>query len=146
MFPHCSTILFLFSCALLPALPCSAADLSPENRFAQLDADGNGAVTREEFSSILPGMTNAAFDMIDKDSSGAISLEEWTGFSAGHGGKIPSGSMPPGKMPPPAMMKEMIKGMGMPAHGNGAPAAMTGGSGGIETMSLVMPPAQNQRQ
>ncbi len=146
MFPRCSAILFLVSCTLMP-VPCPAAAASPEQRFTQLDADGSGGVTWEEFSNALPGMTSAAFSMIDKDSSGTISLEEWKGFSAGHGGKAPSGSMPPGKMPPPGMMKEMMKGMGMPAHDGGAPAAMPGGNaGGMDAMPLVMPPAQDKRQ
>ncbi len=146
MFPRCSAILFLVSCTLMP-VPCPAAAASPEQRFTQLDADGSGGVTWEEFSNALPGMTSAAFSMIDKDSSGTISLEEWKGFSAGHGGKAPSGSMPPGKMPPPGMMKEMMKGMGMPAHDGGAPAAMPGDNAGVmDSMPLVLPPAQDKRQ
>ena len=147
MFPRFAAILILVSCTLMPALPCTAAAASPEDRFTELDADGSGGVTWEEFSSALPGMTNAAFGMIDKDSSGAIDREEWKSFSAGHGGTAPAGSMPPGKMPPPGMMKGMMKGMGMPVQRDGAAASIPGRSaGGKDSMPLVLPPAQDKRQ
>ena len=146
MFPRCAAILFLVSCTLMHALTCTASAASPEERFPQLDADGSGGITWGEFSSSLPGMTRAAFDMIDKDSSGAISLEEWKGFSAGHGGSAPAGSMPAGKMPPAGMMKEMMKGMGMSAHGDGATASIPGGSAGVmDSMPLVLPPTHDKR-
>jgi hypothetical protein len=103
------------ACGLLLALLCApvaSADpgktaVSPEERFAALDTDKDGKVTREEFFAAYPQMKEGAFQAIDTDKDGHISLEEWKAFSSGHssdmrnsamgsgmgGGKM--GSMPP---------------------------------------------------
>ncbi|TCP63414.1 EF hand domain-containing protein [Rhodovulum bhavnagarense] len=43
---------------------------------AELDANGDGAVTFEEFLAVLPTTTEEAFAAIDTDASGALSAEE----------------------------------------------------------------------
>ena len=129
-----SVCFLLFCWAIAQALPAGANPPS-ESRFALLDADGNGNLTWDEFSSALPGMTRTAFDTIDSDSSGAIDLEEWNRFSSQHS-KSDGHGMTKGMMPAPGMMKKMA----MPTHsgldgeaGNAAPS---------DSMPLVMPPTQ----
>lgn len=53
-------------------------------RFQKMDADGNGKVTREEFSSYLKEKrkkrSEARFQKIDIDQSGNVSLEEYLDY------------------------------------------------------------------
>ncbi len=72
-------VLFGASAFAMPGMGKSAAE-----RFAAMDKDSNGEVTREEFAEAMPQMREEAFIAIDKDNSGTLSLEEWTEFSAGH--------------------------------------------------------------
>ena len=59
--------------------------------FSQLDADGDGQVSKSEFESALgAGGTNLAqaddvFSKMDKDASGAVSLDEMTSALTGKG-------------------------------------------------------------
>ena len=97
-----------------PALAMPGAGKSSAESFQKMDADKDGKVTREEFTTSHPGMKDSAFDMLDKDRNGCLSQEEWDSFMQGHGamqpqqgGAKPSGSCPvkPGAMPmvtPPA--------------------------------------------
>lgn len=48
----------------------SFKDMTPEERFAKMDKDGNGSLDKDEFPS------KRGFDKIDSDGSGSISLEE----------------------------------------------------------------------
>lgn len=92
------------------------------DRFAAMDADGGGTVSREEFQKTFPSMTDGAFAAIDKDGDGAITAEEWKGFMKEHS-------------------------MGAAAHpktdgaGAGCPAMPPAG-GKAPSMPLVTPPAQ----
>jgi hypothetical protein len=95
---------------------------SLEERFAAMDADGDGAVSREEFFAAHPGMKDEAFAAIDGDGDGVIMLREWKDFAAGHGR---AGAMPP--MPP-------MPG-GAPRDGTGMPPADPG-----RPPALLMPP------
>lgn len=54
-------------------------------RFAAMDTDKNGSVSREEFFAAQPNMKEGAFAALDTDGDGAISLPEWLVFASGHG-------------------------------------------------------------
>lgn len=58
---------------------------SAESRFAAIDADKDGKISREEFFAAQPQMKDSAFDAIDLDKDGSISLQEWVDFAKGHG-------------------------------------------------------------
>ena len=111
---------------LFPVHPVKAnpemAAKNAEARFAAMDADKNGKVSREEFFAAHPQMKEGAFAAIDADADGHLSLEEWKGFAAGHG-------------------KEGMNAMqhSSKAH-DAAPAAnATSGASG-QPPSLIMPP------
>ena len=57
---------------------------STEERFAAMDADKDGKITREEFFKAQPQMKEGAFIAIDTDADGVITLEEWKTFITGH--------------------------------------------------------------
>ena len=73
------------------------ASQSGADRFAAMDANKDGVLSREEFFAAQPHMKEAAFEAIDTDKNGVISLEEWLGFAAGHGKDMPA-SHPGSKM------------------------------------------------
>ena len=98
------------------------AGQSAASRFAAMDADKDGSVSREEFFAAQPQMKDAAFDAIDADKSGSISLEEWEGFAMGHGSSQ-SGGMPP--------KGDGAPGMTMPPQGESKAAP-----------ELIMPPVK----
>ena len=104
----------------------SSKAASPEERFAAMDTDHDGAVTGEEFSKALPNINKNAFTSIDADRNGSISLEEWKNFSSSHRGSVQTPDME-------RMMKAMKDGMTPPAS---APS-----KDGVST-PLIMPPAQ----
>lgn len=76
-------------------------------RFLQMDTDGDGYASWEDFQRVFPKMQKGAFDSIDTDKDGKISMEEWAHFLAQHNkgmnpahGKAPEGMpmiMPPSK-------------------------------------------------
>ncbi|MDD6088380.1 MAG: EF-hand domain-containing protein [Desulfovibrionaceae bacterium] len=72
-------LLFVPGLMLLSSLHSFADD-----RFAAMDADGNGNVSREEFRKACPGIQDRAFDVIDANHDGQISEPEWTAFKSGH--------------------------------------------------------------
>lgn len=95
-----SALLLLLSSG--PLMPDSAsarpemAGQNAESRFAAMDSDGNGRISREEFFATQPQMKDAAFAAIDADADNSISLEEWKTFVTGHGKADPheTGIMP----------------------------------------------------
>jgi hypothetical protein len=75
----------------------TSASTSPSDAlkdlFSQLDADGNGQISKSEFEDALgAGGTNIAqaddvFGKLDKDGSGTVSLDEMSSALKGAGGK-----------------------------------------------------------
>jgi EF-hand domain pair len=64
-----------------------------QDLFSQIDADGDGQISKSEFEGALgAGGTNLAqaddvFSKLDKDGSGSVSLDEMTSALKGSGGK-----------------------------------------------------------
>lgn len=98
--------LFTVSAILVTLLLCGAgiaqanpgkSATAPADRFAAMDEDKDGKVSREEFFKAQPTMKEGAFAAIDKDGDGNITAEEWTSFVSGHGkdgGAMPAGHPP----------------------------------------------------
>ncbi len=53
--------------------------------FHELDADGDDAVTWEEFNQRFPDTTEDVFKAVDQDGDGIIDHDEWHGFKEAHG-------------------------------------------------------------
>ena len=70
-----------------------AASAGADEKFTQMDKDGNGQVTWEEFQAVYPNMKRPAFEAVDTDKSNGISHEEWDAFRSGHAGARASGGM-----------------------------------------------------
>ena len=83
-----------------------AASDALKDLFSQIDADGDGKITKSEFENALgAGGTNLAqaddvFGKLDKDGDGSVSLDEMS--SALKGGKRPSPSSLPWRRAAPA--------------------------------------------
>ena len=123
-----AALFFAFSSFSAQAMPGNAGPLArpsdPAARHAQMDADGNGLVSWEEFTAARPSLNRNAFDRIDANSDGGICINEWQAFSSGHGGAAPAPDM--GKM------MGAMKGSMPSAKPQGAPGGMP----------LIMPPAE----
>lgn len=84
------SILVIAVMLLLPSFAFATPDRaagggqSPEEKFAAMDKNGDGSVSREEFFQFYPNMHESAFKAIDKDGSNTLSLEEWLAFSGKH--------------------------------------------------------------
>lgn len=83
-------LLILMSCA--PSASSGEGDLTSQGdtpSFEAMDADGNGSVSYEEFSTTLPARGSGSpdpsqvFGMIDSDGSGDISPEEFANSPLG---------------------------------------------------------------
>lgn len=92
--------LFLLCGSVAEARPEKAGQ-SLQDRFAAMDADKDGKVSREEFFKVHQNMKDAAFLAIDKDADGQISQDEWANFAVGHG-KEPGGHPPVEEQAAPA--------------------------------------------
>lgn len=91
----------LVAIAALLALPCAQAQMGmgmgmgmggglPEN-FADVDKDGDGGISKEELSALVPGgMLDTLFSRWDADQSGAIDEQEYKDRAAA-GRPRPSG-------------------------------------------------------
>ena len=53
--------------------------------FHELDADGDDAVTWEEFQSRFPETNEHVFRAVDQDGDGLIDHDEWHAFKKAHG-------------------------------------------------------------
>jgi hypothetical protein len=66
-----------------------AADLPDPAKFnahfGDLDVNGDGQVTREEFQSRFPGTDGNVFQALDLNGDGFVDHEEWHQFKAAHG-------------------------------------------------------------
>lgn len=130
------------------ARPEMGADFARE-RFAAMDADQDGQLSREEFFAAQPNMKDSAFDAIDQNRDGGISLEEWTEFGIGHGrGGV--AAMPPhgvnATMPHDRVVMPPQSGnAAMPPHGGNATAPHDGQMGGGQMAPrapALIPPAK----
>ena len=63
------------------------------DRFAAMDANGDGKVVIEEFQTAQPGMSERAFAVIDSNGDGAIERAEWDVFMKGHAAGVPPQGM-----------------------------------------------------
>ena len=69
-------------------------------RFLQMDTDGDGYVSWEDFQRVFPKMQKGAFESIDTDKNGKISMEEWARFlEQHHKGMTPAQGKAPEGMP-----------------------------------------------
>ena len=117
-----------FSAPFAEARP-EMAGQNAEARFAAMDANKDGKLSREEFFAAQPQMKEGAFTAIDSDNDGFITLKEWNDFAAGHGKSGGMGGMPPAT---PGHAPEGSSGAAP------APDAAPGGSG--QPPALIMPP------
>jgi hypothetical protein len=99
-----------------PEMPGSSA----ADRFAAMDANADGKVSREAFFSAYPAMKDEAFAAIDADGDGVLDIKEWTDFTAGHG----MGRMPPLMPPMPPNESGGASGMGEGRSGASSPPPM----------------------
>ena len=70
-----------------------AAHAAAGDRFAAMDANGDGKVVIEEFQTARPGMSERAFAVIDSNGDGAIERAEWDTFMQGHAAGVPPEGM-----------------------------------------------------
>jgi opacity protein-like surface antigen len=49
--------------------------------FAEVDADGSGAISMEEVKAAMPDMSDEAFQTADADGSGDLSPEEFAAIA-----------------------------------------------------------------
>ncbi len=54
--------------------------------LTDMDKDGNGSVSFEEFKAVFPNTQQAGFDMLDRDGDGQLSAAEWEAFKDAHKG------------------------------------------------------------
>lgn len=143
-------IVTAFAAVPVQAMPGNAAPkfTDPAERFAVMDSDKDGRIVWKEFSAARPNLNENAFKSIDADGDGAVSLDEWKAFSSGHGGmaKTPDmGSMMKamgGKGMAPAIGPNAIPSddssampLIMPPQGHSHPAPAS------SAMPLITPPA-----
>ena len=83
-----------------------AVQAQADEKFTQMDKDGDGRVSWEEFQAAYSNMKRPAFDAVDTDKDGWISHEEWDSFRAAHAGARSSGGMGGGQMPPKSQPNE----------------------------------------
>ena len=87
--PLRSLTLLAFAGLCLAATPAEArpenAGQTAQSRFAAMDENKDGSLSREEFFKALPSMREEAFGAIDTDAGGTISVAEWNAFFSNHG-------------------------------------------------------------
>lgn len=111
------TVFFILSCAApLSAMPGMGGSDNQEERFKEMDKNGDGSLSREEFFERFPQMHEAAFKSIDKNGDKLINLEEWLAFSSSHSRDMGATGMSGGMGGGP-VMREMFKEDGAPAPG-----------------------------
>jgi hypothetical protein len=105
-----------------------------KDRFAKLDADGDGQVSSDEFRAAAPGPrqgvadAGAVFDRIDDDGNGGIGDDEFRGGHERRGRPGPGGKKRGGKHGEPGMGRPPFPPPGMPpASGDLPPAPLASG-------------------
>ena len=111
--------------------PASMHRHDPMERFAAMDGDADGRVSRQEFFKARPSFTEKAFELIDADHDGSVTKEEWAAFSSGHGGNMGGSGMG-------SMMKGM-RGMGGPRPAEGSADPGGAASGAIPLVCRLLP-------
>jgi Ca2+-binding EF-hand superfamily protein len=53
--------------------------------FGDLDNNGDGQVTPEEFQTHFPGSADSVFQVLDLNADGFVDHEEWHRFKTAHG-------------------------------------------------------------
>lgn len=103
-----------------PATPDRASGnaASPDEKFQNMDKNGDEKLSPEEFFAAYPNMHEAAFTSLDKDGDNFISLEEWRSFSNAHGQGM--GASPQGMGGGP-VMRETPRENGSSGTSEGAP-------------------------
>ncbi|MBQ9407719.1 MAG: hypothetical protein IJU37_13445 [Desulfovibrio sp.] len=71
------------------------------DKFAASDADGNGSLSAQEFTTAFPGMRPEAFEVIDINGDKGIDRAEWDAFVHKHSPGAMRGGMD-GKSAEPA--------------------------------------------
>ena len=129
--------IILASSATSQARPEMAGETSA-SRFAAMDTDKDGKLSREEFFKAQPNMKDAAFEAIDADKDGFISSGEWEGFAMGHGKDGTAGDPHKQDGAPAGMGGGMGGGMK-----GGMGAGTESGKDGGKAPALIMPPSAN---
>ena len=141
-------IVTAFAAVPVQAMPGNAAPkfTDPAERFAVMDSDKDGRIVWKEFSAARPNLNENAFKSIDADGDGAVSLDEWKAFSSGHGGMAKTPDM--GSMMKAMGGKGMAPAIGpnaIPSDDSSAmplimPPAAPAKSAASGSMPLIMPP------
>lgn len=81
---------------------CAASDPpSPveQDRFVEMDTNGDGKIILEEFLAANPNMTDQAFVIIDRNKDNGIDRVEWLEFAQNHGRPAPEKGAPMNNIP-----------------------------------------------
>ncbi|HEY8593897.1 MAG TPA: EF-hand domain-containing protein [Devosiaceae bacterium] len=68
--------------ATLGVLACGTAAFADEVDFAQVDANGDGAISYDELAAALPDVTQDQFNAADADQNGSLSTDEYAALVA----------------------------------------------------------------
>lgn len=81
---------------------CAAQKPAPpvmQERFIQMDTNGDGKVVLEEFRTAFPNMNENAFIVIDKNGDKGIDSTEWLEFTQNHARPAPERGAPMNNIP-----------------------------------------------
>ncbi|MCA3652719.1 MAG: serine hydrolase [Methylobacterium sp.] len=98
------TVMILLSMAAIPGVMAQTSDA--DARFAQLDSDGDGRISKDEFDK-LPVRRADAFKRLDRNGDGAIDRTEFAAFAdrrgqgRTNGGATAQTTVTPGKLANP---------------------------------------------
>lgn len=83
--------LFLAPCqtACSPRADSQTEPVVEQDRFVQMDTNGDGKIVIEEFRQAFPNMNDQAFVLIDRNNDKGIDRIEWAEFIDNHGKSRP---------------------------------------------------------